>query len=158
MLISLTEYAKNKSKSADTVRRLAENGALVSAVKIGRNWAVDSEEPYPVKPRCKNEQPRITVVSLFSGCGGMDLGFVGDFDFLNKHYDRTAFDIIWANEISEYACKTYRKNLGNYIIEGDIHNVINQLPDYADVVIGGFPCQDISINGKMAGVNGKRSC
>lgn len=157
MLISLTEYAKNKSKSADTVRRLAENGALVSAVKIGRNWAVDSEEPYPVKPRCKNEQPRITVVSLFSGCGGMDLGFVGDFDFLNKHYDRTAFDIIWANEISEYACKTYRKNLGNYIIEGDIHNVINQLPDYADVVIGGFPCQDISINGKMAGVNGKRS-
>ena len=98
----------------------------------------------------------VTVVSLFSGCGGMDLGFRGDFDFLGKHYDNNNIKIIWANEINPEACKTYRRNLGE-IIEADIHDVMDKLPPYADIVIGGFPCQDISINGKMLGMNGKRS-
>ena len=61
-----------------------------------------------------------TVVSLFAGCGGMDLGFRGGFDFLGKHYERNPFDIIWANEINPEACKTYRLNLGEHIVEGDI--------------------------------------
>ena len=86
------------------------------------------------------------VVSLFSGAGGLDKGF-----------ELAGFDIIWANEINASACKTYRMNLGNYIIEGDIKTEIANLPKYADIVVGGFPCQDISINGKMLGVNGKRS-
>ena len=100
----------------------------------------------------------ITVVSLFSGCGGMDLGFIGGFEFLEKKYKKTQFEIIWANEINAAACNTYRKNLGNYIVEGDINHLIKMLPNEADMVIGGFPCQDISINGKMEGVKGKRSC
>lgn len=98
-----------------------------------------------------------TVVSLFAGCGGMDLGFRGGFDFLGKHYERNPFDIIWANEINPEACKTYRLNLGEHIVEGDIYDCMGELPSYADVVIGGFPCQDISINGKMLGLAGKRS-
>jgi len=154
MLISLVEYATNHGKSGDTVRRLAERGILTSAQKIGRNWVVEQDEPYPVKKR--NQPQSFSVVSLFSGCGGMDLGFLGGFDFLGKHYSRNPFDIVWANEINPEACKTYRKNIGE-IVEGDIHDVIGQLPQYADVVIGGFPCQDISINGKMLGINGKRS-
>jgi len=100
----------------------------------------------------------ITIISLFSGCGGMDLGFLGGFEFLGKKYKKNNFEIIWANEINTPACNTYRKNIGNHIIEGDIQQKINMLPQYADVVIGGFPCQDISINGKMKGVKGKRSC
>lgn len=155
MLIALADYAKLHNRSGDTLRRLAENGTLKTAQKIGRNWVVDSEEIYPVKKRTKAKP--ITVVSLFSGCGGMDLGLVGGFDFLGKHFPKTGFEIIWANEISNSACRTYRQNLGNYIIEGDIEEQINNLPEAADVVVGGFPCQDISINGKMLGVNGKRS-
>ena len=100
----------------------------------------------------------LAVISLFSGCGGMDLGFSGDFYFLDKYYKRTGFNIIWANEISGAACKTYRKNLGDYIVEGDIAKEIALMPKNADVIIGGFPCQDISINGKMQGIHGKRSC
>lgn len=98
-----------------------------------------------------------TIVSLFSGCGGMDLGFVGGFDFLGTHYEKTGFKIIWANEINSAACKTYRKNFGDGIIEGDINSLFDLLPKSADIVIGGFPCQDISINGKMLGIKGKRS-
>ncbi|MDR1230247.1 MAG: DNA cytosine methyltransferase [Spirochaetaceae bacterium] len=104
-----------------------------------------------------DKQKPITVVSLFSGCGGMDLGFVGGFEFLGKQYKETNFSIIWANEINAAACNTYRKNIGGHIIEGDIRETIGALPETADVVIGGFPCQDISINGKMKGINGKRS-
>lgn len=97
------------------------------------------------------------VVSLFAGCGGLDLGFIGGFDFLGHRYPRTGFNIVWANEIDAAACVTYRRNLGNHIVMGDISDEIENLPDKADIVIGGFPCQDISINGKMLGIKGKRS-
>lgn len=97
-----------------------------------------------------------SVVSLFSGCGGMDLGFIGGFDFLGRRYPNSGFEIAWANEISPAACRTYRQNIGE-IAEGDIREVFDQMPDSADVVIGGFPCQDFSINGKMKGLEGERS-
>lgn len=99
----------------------------------------------------------ITIVSLFAGCGGMDLGFTGGFEFLGNKYSKTGFKIIWANELNHSACSTYKKNFDNHIVEGDIRNEISNLPESADVVIGGFPCQDISINGKMLGVKGSRS-
>ena len=155
MLIALTEYARLHNRSGDTLRRLAERGALKTAQKIGRNWVVDSEEKYPSKRKVASKPT--AVVSLFSGCGGMDLGLIGGFDFLGKHYAKTGFEIIWANEISPAACKTYRENFGDYIVEGDIGEQIENIPASADIVVGGFPCQDISINGKMLGVNGKRS-
>lgn len=98
-----------------------------------------------------------TVVSLFAGCGGLDLGFRGDFSYLDKYYPRNKFNIIWANEINKAACATYKENVSEHIIEGSIEEKFDSLPDSADIVIGGFPCQDISINGKMAGVDGKRS-
>ena len=113
MLISLTDYAKIHGRSGDTVRRLAECGALQTAKKIGRNWVVDGDEEYPVKKR-KTNKP-MTVVSLFSGCGGMDLGFIGGFEFLGHIYSKTGFKIIWANEISSGACKTYCKTSLNFI-------------------------------------------
>ena len=100
---------------------------------------------------------QFTVVSLFSGCGGMDLGFKGGFNFLGKRYAKNPFEIIWANEINEAACRTYRRNIGSHIKQGDIWSMLDELPAKADVVIGGFPCQDISVNGKGAGVAGKRS-
>lgn len=155
ILISLAEYARLHNKSSDTIRRIAENKKLITAQKIGRNWVVDSEEKYPTKKRQRTKP--LTVISLFSGCGGMDLGFVGGFDFLGYKYHKTGFKIVWANDINPAACKTYRMNLGNHIVEGDISKKIDNLPKAADVIIGGFPCQDISINGKMLGINGKRS-
>ena len=102
-------------------------------------------------------QAPISVVSMFSGCGGMDLGFRGDFDFQGHKYHRLPFQVTWANDINAFACKTYSRNLGTEILPGDVNNVIGTIPNSADVIIGGFPCQDISINGNGAGVNGARS-
>jgi len=99
----------------------------------------------------------IRIISMFSGCGGMDLGFVGGFEFLGKHYGKNDYRIIWANEINKAASETYRINIGDHLIEGDVNDVMNTLPESADIIIGGFPCQDISINGKMLGIMGKRS-
>jgi len=110
-----------------------------------------------IKAASDSAGSRFTVVSLFSGCGGMDLGFKGGFTFLGKKYPRHPFELIWANEINEAACRSYRKNLGSHILPGDIWTMLDRLPGHADVVIGGFPCQDISVNGKGAGINGKRS-
>jgi DNA (cytosine-5)-methyltransferase 1 len=107
-------------------------------------------------PKLKSTKTR-TVVSMFSGCGGMDLGFTGGFQLLGRDYNALPFEIIWANDLNPAACQTYRRNLGHDIHCGDVWSVIDTLPKSADVLIGGFPCQDISVNGKRAGANGARS-
>lgn len=48
------------------------------------------------------------VVSLFSGLGGMDLGFRGSFQFLNNEYAKNPFDIIFANDIFKQAADIYQ--------------------------------------------------
>lgn len=117
----------------------------------------ESKEASIVKTNKSKPKQNYSIVSLFSGCGGLDLGFKGGFSFLGKEYARNPFDIVWANEINKAACKTYRANVDGHIVEGPIEDEFLTMPQYADVVVGGFPCQDISINGKMAGVDGKRS-
>lgn len=97
------------------------------------------------------------VVSMFSGCGGMDLGFRGGFEVFGRYYERLPFRVIWANEHNPAACRTYRRNLGVHVHCADVWDALELMPNKTDVLIGGFPCQDISINGKRAGINGRRS-
>ena len=98
-----------------------------------------------------------SVVSLFSGCGGLDMGFLGGFKFLGKVYDRLPYRIVWANDIKPSACQTYEANLKHKINCADIWDALSTLPKTADVVIGGFPCQDVSINGSLLGAEGART-
>lgn len=121
--------------------------------RIDNGYLDDIEIEKSVQRKTSN----FSVVSLFSGCGGMDLGFKGGFTSLGCRYAKQPFKIVWANELNEAACRTYRKNIGKHIHAGDIWTMLDKLPNQADVVIGGFPCQDISVNGKGAGVTGKRS-
>lgn len=100
---------------------------------------------------------KFSAVSMFSGCGGMDLGFKGGFEVFGNRYSSLPFEIVWANDINAAACQTYRWNIGNHIHRGDVWDLINTMPKSADVLIGGFPCQDISVNGKRVGVKGARS-
>ena len=94
---------------------------------------------------------------MFSGCGGMDLGFRGGFGIFGRRYAELPFDVVWANDANAAACRTYRHNLGFDIRHGDVWNLMDTLPRSCAVVAGGFPCQDISVNGKGAGVDGARS-
>ena len=74
------------------------------------------------------------VVSLFSGAGGLDLGFL-----------MAGHRIVWANDLYEDAVETYKKNIGDHIVFEDITNVsVDDIPD-CDIVIGGFPCQGFSV-------------
>ena len=98
------------------------------------------------------------VVSLFCGCGGMDLGFLGGFTFAGRFYDHLPFEIVWANDIDDLACRTYAENLSeDNLHRGDIVDVMDTLPESADVVIGGVPCQDVSINGQRRLEDGRRT-
>lgn len=99
----------------------------------------------------------LSVVSLFSGCGGLDLGFEGGFDVFGERYERLPFNVKWANDLNPAACRSYKKNLADHICCGDIWEALDTMPDQADVVLGGFPCQDLSINGLRRGVAGVRS-
>ncbi len=109
------------------------------------------------KTRAFKINEKFSVVSMFSGCGGMDLGFKGGFEIFGRRFKSLPFDIVWANDFNGEACKTYERNLGHRIHRGDVWTLLETMPERADVLIGGFPCQDISINGKRTGVNGARS-
>lgn len=74
------------------------------------------------------------VVSLFSGAGGLDLGF-----------KMAGHNVVWANDLYEDAVHTYQKNIGNHIVLEDVRNIsTDKIPD-CDIVIGGFPCQGFSV-------------
>lgn len=98
----------------------------------------------------------LKVISLFSGCGGMDLGFIGDFNSLGNFYPKQPFEIIFANDIFEKACQTYQHNFNHNIICQDISTIDDTDIPKADIVIGGFPCQDFSLAGKRKGLDSER--
>ena len=90
----------------------------------------------------KNNKPK--MVSLFSGCGGLDLGF-----------ERAGFEIVFANDFDKDAQAVYRLNIGE--IDGrDIHTISEtEIPD-CDILTAGFPCQPFSNAGNRKGVHDSR--
>lgn len=87
------------------------------------------------------------VLSLFSGAGGMDIGF-----------EAAGFDIVWANDFFEDAVNSYKKNVGDNIVLGDITQIkSSEMPDDIDVVIGGFPCQGFSVANTKRSMEDKRN-
>lgn len=86
------------------------------------------------------------VVSLFSGAGGLDFGFV-----------MAGHEIIWANDCYRDAVETYRLNIGNHIVQSDIAEISSDAVPDCDIVIGGFPCQGFSVANIKRSVTDERN-
>lgn len=89
---------------------------------------------------------RFKVVSLFSGCGGLDLGF-----------EKAGYEIVWANEYDKDIWATYRLNHKSTFLDTRSITDISEdeVPD-CDGIIGGPPCQSWSEGGAKRGLNDKR--
>ena len=86
------------------------------------------------------------VISLFSGAGGLDLGF-----------ERAGFEIPVANEFDSGIWETYEANHAGRLIRGDIRNIKDSdFPDEVDGIIGGPPCQSWSEAGALRGISDPR--
>lgn len=98
----------------------------------------------------------IHTVSLFTGCGGFDLGLTGGFTYLGELFNALPFDIVHAYDIDKLAVDTYKLNIGNQIEVRDLVETDPQLLPPAELLLGGFPCQDFSTSGPKTGLDGKR--
>jgi DNA (cytosine-5)-methyltransferase 1 len=71
-----------------------------------------------------DKNKKYIVVGLFSGCGGLDLGFIN-----------SGFDVVWANDFFKEAVETYKNNIGNHIVLGDITKIpSSEIPNDFDVL------------------------
>lgn len=110
-----------------------------------------------------------TVGSLFAGVGGICLGFK------KATYGTKSYNLLWANEIDEYACATYSRNFDHLLLQGDIEKIVKPerekdperrmeyvkmlkqiLENPVDVLTAGFPCQAFSIAGNRQGFDDER--
>lgn len=134
----IKEIADNKQT---TLQKLLSGTikSLACSPAGDRPWSVFGEGPR------SEDGCEFTHVSLFSGCGGFDLGF-----------RQAGFKTVFANDINADACKTYKLNLGE-ITEGDVRTVkLPSLKRRLDVLTAGFPCQPFSNAGSRKGIEDDR--
>lgn len=100
----------------------------------------------------------MNIVSLFSGCGGLDLGFTGGFTFQGRNYERLNTNIVFSNDFDTDATTCYNSNPlltneGEECLLEDIRNINAEAIPNFDILIAGFPCQPFSNAGNRKGVN-----
>lgn len=101
----------------------------------------------PSRPlNCYTSAFPFTFGSLFSGIGGMDLGL-----------ERAGWRCEWQVEINDYARKVLNKHWRDVPKHGDIRECGKHNLKPVTLIAGGFPCQDLSVAGKRAGITGERS-
>ena len=160
-ILTVSQTAKYLQLSEKTVRRLIWNGTLPASKLGNRSWRIRScdIESYlaanlnnPImyatsdveshKQTTTENEPRL--ISLFSGCGGMDLGF-----------KKAGFNIVFANDFDADAQRIYALNLGKI----DDRNILlvpeDDIPE-GDILTAGFPCQPFSNAGNRKGVHDSR--
>ncbi len=133
---------KELADSRQTTLQDLLSGALKSMTCPDSN-----DRPWSVFGDCLGSEDmcEFSHVSLFTGCGGFDLGF-----------RQAGFKTVFANDIDPDACRSYRLNIGE-IVEGDLRTIkLPKLKLSPDVLTAGFPCQPFSNAGSRKGVKDDR--
>ena len=159
-LLTISQTALYLKLSEKTVRRLINEGHLQASKLGNRSWriracdidnyvsATSNNKFKTAQKEDENvmavevESPRL--ISLFSGCGGLDLGF-----------KKAGFNIVWANDFDSDAQAVYSLNLGT-IDTRDILSVDEKEIPNGDILTAGFPCQPFSNAGNRKGVHDSR--
>ena len=147
---AIANMGKNHNISMATLLKICEalNCGIDKVIEVeGVSESIKSNEMNSYEPLVKSDKKKRyspKVVSLFSGCGGMDKGFKD-----------AGYKCVWANDFDKDAQEVYSLNLGD--IDGrDIRMVsVDEIPD-CDVITAGFPCQPFSNAGNRKGVYDSR--
>lgn len=147
---AIANMGKNRNVSMTTLLRICETlqcdlNSIVEVIGLTSEYAAYVQEKTMVKEQKSmhvSSPPKL--VSLFSGCGGMDKGF-----------ENAGFQRVWANDFDADAQAIFKLNLGE--IDGrDITTVpVEDIPD-CDIITAGFPCQPFSNAGNRRGVYDSR--
>lgn len=97
-----------------------------------------------------------TVISYFSGCGGLDLGFRGDFTYKDDVFEKLPFNIIGVYDKDDKCVQTYNNYFGQHAETKILTEDFALEAPAAEVLIGGFPCQDFSSCGPKLGLGSER--
>lgn len=146
LTIEVDKMTHNKIKELADSRKTTLQDLLSGALK-SMTCSTSNNRPWSVFGDCLGSENKceLTHVSLFSGCGGFDLGF-----------RQAGFKTVFANDIDPDACRSYRLNIGE-IVEGDLRTIkLPRLKVRPDVLTAGFPCQPFSNAGSRKGVKDGR--
>lgn len=88
----------------------------------------------------------MNIVSLFSGAGGFDLGFI-----------QAGHKVLWANDVDKDCATTYTHNIGEHFVLEDIKDIDTTTIPECDIVIGGFPCQGFSLANRNRNISDERN-
>ena len=110
----------------------------------------------PALHQSTQERTGIRTVSFFAGCGGLDLGAIGGFHSGGKYYPPQCFNVIAAYDNDPKAIDTYRLNISSDAHVLDLNEADMARLPAADLLLGGFPCQDFSSCGHKQGFAGPR--
>ena len=119
---------------------------LENTIKLDKAFILKEDEA-TYASRCSGDllkdPRRYRLIDLFSGAGGMSLGFSEVFG--------QPFQSVWANDFNQFCVDTYNENFGPHCVAGDIVEILEkkqiEIPQ-ADLVIGGPPCQGFSLLNK----------
>lgn len=167
-LLTVSQTANYMQLSEKTVRRMIGDGRLHASRLGNRTWRIrscDIDDYIASTSNCQptampaqvtmsefeqeeRRTPRVAdaprLISLFSGCGGLDSGF-----------KKAGFNVVWANDFDTDAQAIYSLNLG----EIDGRNILevgeDEIPD-GDILTAGFPCQPFSNAGNRRGIHDSR--
>ena len=136
-IIELASYKNSKVKSFAI--NMASSKSVVGGEQLSFNDLFNSSLEDFLTPSIMKTKA-ISMISLFSGCGMLDKGFLD-----NGNYDiKFAIDMFEKKRLRRYHIDTYRENIGDHIVEGDVLELTKDDIPQVDFVAGGIPCVKFS--------------